>query len=128
MKQRTKNKLMQQEQVSHTEKMVQQQIDAERCLFEQGGEHDNCGTPECCMECDDDWDEDRMDIIGQNGNTGEHYEDIMPNYRWNWYGEGEDAPVRKKIAPCSGHAYEQDRWEEANNYYATKAEMVKEGE
>lgn len=39
----------------------------------------------------------RMDIIGQNGNTGEHYEEIdaMPNGRWNWYGEGEDQPVWK---------------------------------
>ena len=49
----------------------------------------------------------RMDIIGQNGNTGEHYEDThwadekieseaMPNGRWNWYGEGEDQPVWKE--------------------------------
>jgi hypothetical protein len=48
-----------------------------------------------------------MDIIGQNGNTGEHYEDThwadekieseaMPNGRWNWYGEGEDQPVWKE--------------------------------
>ena len=51
----------------------------------------------------------RMDIIGQNGNTGEHYDEAMPNGRWNWYGEGEDQPV--KVAPCVGHAYEQDRWE-----------------
>ena len=50
----------------------------------------------------------RMDVIGQNGNTGEHYEESMPNARWNWYGEGEDQPV--KVGPCSAHAYENDRW------------------
>ena len=41
----------------------------------------------------------RIDIIGQNGNTGEHYEEVeeaMPNGRWNWYGEGEDEPVWKE--------------------------------
>ena len=41
----------------------------------------------------------RIDIIGQNGNTGEHYEEVeeaMPNGRWNWYGEGEDQPVWKE--------------------------------
>ena len=62
----------------------------------------------------------RMDIIGQNGNTGEHYEeeeeetpwlweDSMPNARWNWYGEGEDQPV--KMGPCSAHARDQEKWE-----------------
>lgn len=51
----------------------------------------------------------RIDIIGQNGNTGEHYEEAMPNGRWNWYGEGEDEPVWK-VGPCSAHAYQQDRW------------------
>lgn len=56
----------------------------------------------------------RIDIIGQNGNTGEHYEEAMPNGRWNWYGEVEDEPVWKeepnKVGPCSAHAYQQDRW------------------
>ena len=42
----------------------------------------------------------RIDIIGQNGNTGEHYE-AMPNARWNWYGEGEDQPVLKKESDIS---------------------------
>ena len=44
-------------------------------------------------------DKSRIDIIGQNGNTGEHYEEVeeaMPNGRWNWYGEGEDEPVWKE--------------------------------
>lgn len=26
----------------------------------------------------DEWDEDRIDTIGQNGNTGEHYEPLEP--------------------------------------------------
>jgi len=43
----------------------------------------------------------RMDIIGQNGNTGEHYEEAMPNGRWNWYGEGEDEPVYKRESNIS---------------------------
>ena len=51
----------------------------------------------------------RMDIIGQNGNTGEHYDEAMPNGRWNWYGEGEDQPV--KMGPCSAHARDQEKWE-----------------
>jgi len=32
------------------------------------------------------WDEERMDIIGQNGNTGEHYTDVDEN-EFNDYGE-----------------------------------------
>jgi len=28
----------------------------------------------------DEWDEERMDIIGQNGNTGEHYQYELWNY------------------------------------------------
>lgn len=36
------------------------------------------GMPQWCTECADnwanDWDEKRIDVIGQNGNTGEHYE------------------------------------------------------
>jgi len=46
----------------------------------------------------------RIDIIGQNGNTGEHYEEVqeaMPNGRWNWYGEGEDEPVYKRESNIS---------------------------
>ena len=66
----------------------------------------------------------RIDIIGQNGNTGEHYEEVMPNGRWNWYGEGEDEPVWKeetKVGPCSAHAHQQDRWEvEDQNMEALK--------
>tara|TARA_B100000965_G_scaffold396227_1_gene410845 strand:- start:1024 stop:1338 length:315 start_codon:yes stop_codon:yes gene_type:complete len=36
----------------------------------------------------------RMDIIGQNGNDGEHY-DQMPDGRWNWYGEAEEKVYHK---------------------------------
>ena len=44
-------------------------------------------------EVDDD--EKRMDIIGQNGNTGEHYEELN---RGNWWGladDWEDEPVKE---------------------------------
>ena len=45
------------------------------------------------------WDEERMDIIGQNGNDGEHYEEIEPmlNGRWNWWDEGEDKELTKRV-------------------------------
>ena len=42
-----------------------------------------------------DEDEKRMDIIGQNGNTGEHYEELN---RGNWWGladDWEDEPVKE---------------------------------
>lgn len=38
----------------------------------------------------------RIDVIGQNGNDGEHYEHL-PNGRWNWYGEGEEKKPMPKI-------------------------------
>ena len=81
----------------------------------------------------------RMDIIGQNGNTGEHYDEAMPNGRWNWYGEGEDQPVQSNISKCwdqneaarrkmNRHSaynakfwiYEEQRfgtWEESQEFY-----------
>lgn len=31
-------------------------------------------TPDKPVEPTDDWDEERVDIIGSNGNTGDHYE------------------------------------------------------
>jgi hypothetical protein len=52
----------------------------------------------------------RMDIIGQNGNTGEHYEEVMPNGRWNWYGEGEDEPVWKEDKLGGKAANLRDMW------------------
>ena len=94
MKQRTKLKL---------EEKIKQQQQAEPWLFRHGDKVKKKKS--------------RMDIIGQNGNTGEHYEeetpwlweDSMPNARWNWYGEGEDQPV--KMGPCSAHARDQEKWE-----------------
>ena len=43
-------------------------------------------------------DEQRMDIIGQNGNTGEHYFCADKGNRGNWWGladDWEDEPVEK---------------------------------
>lgn len=48
-----------------------------RCYSEIKDEVDAVGRPdlqEDDLENEDDWDEDRTDIIGQNGNEGEHYE------------------------------------------------------
>ena len=116
MKQRTKVKL---------EEKIKQQQQAEPWLFRHGEEKVKKKK------------KSRMDIIGQNGNTGEHYEEVeeaMPNERWNWYGEGEDQPV--KMGPCSAHARDQERWEvheleeaaRKRSYYDLKAELVEEGE
>ena len=76
------------------EEKIKQQQQAEPWLFRYGDEKVKKKS--------------RMDVIGQNGNTGENYDEAMPNGRWNWYGEGEDQPV--KVGPCSAHAYENDRW------------------
>ena len=76
MKQRTKTKL---------EEKIKQQQQAEPWLFRHGDKVKK---------------KSRMDIIGQNGNTGEHYDEAMPNGRWNWYGEGEDQPVQSNVSKC----------------------------
>ena len=104
------------------EEKIKQQQQAEPWLFRHGEEKVKKKK------------KSRMDIIGQNGNTGEHYEETMPNERWNWYGEGEDQPV--KMGPCSAHARDQERWEvheleeaaRKRSYYDLKAELVEEGE
>ena len=104
------------------EEKIKQQQQAEPWLFRHGEEKVKKKK------------KSRMDIIGQNGNTGEHYEEVMPNERWNWYGEGEDQPV--KMGPCSAHARDQERWEvheleeaaRKRSYYDLKAELVEEGE
>jgi hypothetical protein len=41
------------------------------------------------------WDDKRIDIIGQNGNEGTHYD-----IEYDDYGQ--------RIPPCSGHAFEDD--------------------
>ena len=50
-------------------------------------------------EIDDD--EKRMDIIGQNGNTGEHYEELN---RGNWWGLADDWDT-------------EDEWEDDAKYF-----------
>ena len=60
------------------------------------------------------WDDKRIDIIGQNGNEGTHYDNetkptlddlqIGPN---GAYFDGFD-DYGQRIPPCSGHAFEDD--------------------
>ena len=57
-------------------------------------------------EIDDD--EKRMDIIGQNGNTGEHYEELS---RGNWWGLADDWDT-------------SDEWDESDEIEASKNEKV----
>ena len=57
-------------------------------------------------EIDDD--EKRMDIIGQNGNTGEHYEELS---RGNWWGLADDWDT-------------SDEWDESDEIAALKNEKV----
>ena len=115
------------------EEKIKQQQQAEPWLFRYGDEKVKKKS--------------RMDVIGQNGNTGEHYEEAMPNSRWNWYGEGEDQPVLKSqsdISKCwdqnekarrkmNRHSaynakfwiYEEQRygtWEESQDFYKKQAE------
>ena len=68
----------------------------------------------------------RMDIIGQNGNTGEHYEELenTPNGRWNWWDRGEDKDLTEEIWKVR----EREEAARKTNYYAAKAELVEEGE
>ena len=52
-----------------------------------------------------DWDEKRMDIIGQNGNDGEHYN------RGNWWGLADDWDT-------------SDEWDESDEIEASKNEKL----
>ena len=106
MKQRTKTKL---------EEKIKQQQQAEPWLFRHGDKKVKKKKS-------------RMDIIGQNGNTGEHYEEIeeaMPNGRWNWWDRGEDKDLTEEI-------WKVRELEEAArkkfNYYDAKAALAEEGE
>ena len=70
--------------------------EAEAPLFKDicpvcGGDSCKCGSDMC------DCDEKRMDIIGQNGNDGEHYEEVEG--RWNWYGAEKDATGMEEDLP-----------------------------
>ena len=58
-------------------------------------------------EIDDD--EKRMDIIGQNGNTGEHYEELN---RGNWWGLADDWDT-------------SDEWDESDEIEASKKDTYK---
>ena len=58
-------------------------------------------------EIDDD--EKRMDVIGQNGNTGEHYEELN---RGNWWGLADDWDT-------------SDEWDESDDIEATKKDNYK---
>ena len=62
---------------NHEPEIINQQKKAEAPLFKDIDPHSGL-----------DWDEKRMDIIGQNGNDGEHYDDPIDG-RWNWYGAEE---------------------------------------
>lgn len=63
---------------NHELEMIKQQQKGETPLFKDIDPHSGS-----------DWDEKRMDIIGQNGNDGEHYDDPIDG-RWNWYGAEEE--------------------------------------
>ena len=52
-----------------------------------------------------DWDEKRMDVIGQNGNDGEHYN------RGNWWGLADDWDT-------------SDEWDESDEIEASKNEKI----
>ena len=52
-----------------------------------------------------DWDEERMDVIGQNGNDGEHYN------RGNWWGLADDWDT-------------SDEWDESDEIEASKNEKI----
>ena len=57
--------------------MIKQQRDAEAPLFKDI-------DPRSGLAGESEWDEKRMDVIGQNGNDGEHYN------RGNWWGLADD--------------------------------------
>ena len=56
-----------------------------------------------------DEDEKRMDVIGQNGNTGEHYEELN---RGNWWGLADDWDT-------------SDGWDESDEIEASKKDTYK---
>ena len=74
-----KNKVME-ANTHHELEMIKQQRDAEARLFKDI-------DPRSGLAGESDADEKRMDIIGQNGNTGEHYEELN---RGNWWGLADD--------------------------------------
>ena len=79
-KEETKRRM--QTNTNHELEMIKQQQKAEAPLFK-----------DIDPRSGSDWDEKRMDIIGQNGNDGEHYDDPIDG-RWNWYGAEEEDDVK----------------------------------
>ncbi len=67
---------------NHELGMIKQQQKAEAPLFKDIDPYSGS-----------DWNENRMDIIGQNGNDGQHYDDPVDG-RWNWYGAEEEDDVK----------------------------------
>jgi hypothetical protein len=64
------------------------------------------------------WDEERMNIIGQNGNTGEHYTDVDEN-EFNDYGERKvvvkDKDKSNNIQPKQKQYWKNNRSKRAEN-------------
>ncbi len=91
-KEETKRRM--QTNTNHELEMIKQQQKAEAPLFK-----------DIDPRSGSDWDEKRMDIIGQNGNDGEHYN------RGNWWGladDWEDAPIEEDDAKYTGRNREMD--------------------
>ena len=88
MMEEKENKVMQ-ANTHHELEMIKQQRQAEAPLFKDIDPHSGS-----------EWDEKRMDIIGQNGNDGEHYS------RGNWWGladDWEDEPLEKEYKVDGRH-------------------------
>lgn len=91
-KEETKRRM--QTNTNHELEMIKQQQKAEAPLFK-----------DIDPRSGSDWDEKRMDIIGQNGNDGEHYN------RGNWWGladDWEDEPIEEDDAKYTGRNREMD--------------------
>jgi len=76
MEKEEKNKVME-ANTQHELEMMRQARKAEGPLFKDI-------DPRSGLAGESDWDEERMDVIGQNGNDGEHYN------RGNWWGLADD--------------------------------------
>jgi hypothetical protein len=90
MKQRTKKKKLEQEE-----------------QFLNVGAHVDCGTDDCCHQCDD------LDM------------DVIPNSRWNWWDEGEDKALIDRVNKIRE---QEETARRKLSYYEAKADLVEEGE
>ena len=100
MEKEEKNKVME-ANTHHELEMIKQQRDAEAPLFKDI-------DPRSGLAGDSDADEKRMDIIGQNGNDGEHYEELN---RGNWWGLADDWDT-------------EDEWEDDAKYFGLDTEHL----